>query len=79
MSRKSVLPQSRHHILIYDEDWDWLEQHYGRGSAHAQVGGSGAIRAVLHQRVLGMKARANSIIDGLRDDQRDTGDSEVQL
>lgn len=79
MSKKSVLPQSRHHILIYDEDWEWLERHYGKGSAASQIGTSGAIRAVLHQRVLGMKARANGIVDGLRDEKRDTGDSEVNL
>ncbi len=79
MSKKSTLPQSRHHILVYDEDWEWLERHYGPGSANAQVGISGAIRAVVHQRVLGMRAKANKIIDGLQDDQRETGDAGVRL
>lgn len=79
MSKRSVLPQNRRHILIYDEDWDYLVQNYGPGSHGARVGISGAIRAVLHQRVLGMKARANNIADKLRDDQRSTGDDSVKL
>jgi hypothetical protein len=64
MSKKAVLPQSRHHILIYDEDWAWLELHYGPGGAKAELGISGAIRAIIHQRVLGMKAVANKTLDG---------------
>lgn len=79
MSKKSTLPQSRHHILIYDEDWEYLMRNYGPGSHGSQVGISGAIRAVLHQRVQGMKARENKEIDGMRDEMRDTGDDSVRL
>ncbi len=74
MSKKSTLPQSRHHIIIFDEDWEWLSQNYGPGSHNSMVGTSGAIRAIIHQRVLGMKAKANGELDRLRDEQRPTGD-----
>lgn len=63
MSKKSALPQSRHHVLIYDEDWKFLEQNYGPGSANAALGISGAIRAIIHQRILGIKARAYAELD----------------
>lgn len=79
MSKKSTLPQSRHHILVYDEDWEFLQQNYGPGSAAAAVGVSGAIRAIVHQRVLGVKAKANGELDRLRDEQRDTGDDSIRL
>lgn len=79
MSKKSPLPQSRHHILVYDEDWDWLDRHYGPGSASSQVGISGAIRAIVHQRVLGMKAKAQGQLDARRDEERPTGDEGVKL
>lgn len=79
MSKKSRLPQSRHHILVYDEDWEFLMQNYGPGSHNSQLGVSGAIRAVIHQRVLGMKAKANRELDTLRDEDRPTGDDGVKL
>lgn len=79
MSKKSTLPQTRHHILIYDEDWEYLERNYGPGSHGAGIGISGAIRAVLHQRVQGMKAREHGALDRLRDEQRPTGDDAVKL
>lgn len=73
MSRKAILPQSRHHVLIFDEDWDWLTQNYGPGSYGSQIGISGAIRAIIHQRVLGMKAKANGELDKLQDSEGGTG------
>lgn len=68
MVKKSRLPQSRHHILIYDEDWNWLNQNYGPGSFGSAVGISGAIRELVHQRVIAMKAKANGELDKLRDE-----------
>lgn len=63
MSKKAALPYSRHHILIYDEDWEFLEKAYGKGSANEALGISGAIRAIVHQKVLGLKAKINQQID----------------
>lgn len=69
MSKKALLPQSPHHILLYNEDWEFLAQAFGPGSAAARIGISGAIRHVVHQRVLAMKAKANGELDRLRDIQ----------
>lgn len=63
MSKKAPLPYSRHHILIYDEDWEFLEKAYGKGSPHEALGISGAIRAIIHQKVLGLKAKINQQLD----------------
>lgn len=57
MSKKSIRPQSRRHILIYDEDWDWLMQHFGAGSLHP-IGVGPAIRAIIHKHVRDLQARA---------------------
>ena len=49
--------------MIYDEDWRFLEQNYGPGSANSALGISGAIKAIIHQRILGIKARVNESLD----------------
>lgn len=66
MSRKTTLPQHRHHILVFDEDWEFLQANYGPTSAQP-VGVSVIIRAVIHQRVLGLKAKAGKEFDLIRD------------
>ena len=62
MSKRAVLPQSRRHILIYDEDWDYLDAAYGPGS-QSKYGTSAAIRTFLHAKVLQLKARASEAAD----------------
>jgi hypothetical protein len=57
MSKKALLPQSRRHVMIYDEDWDWLERHYGQGSPHEKIGISGAVKTLVHKFV--SKSRDN--------------------
>lgn len=52
--------------MIYDEDWQWLDQNFGPGSHGAAAGISGAIRHILHQRVQGMKAQANGELDRMQ-------------
>lgn len=73
------MPQSRRHIILFDEDWDWLVQAYGPGGFKSEVGVSNAIRTIIHQRVLGMKAKMNGELDQLRDAQRPTGDDSIRL
>lgn len=70
MPPKPSLPTSRHHIMLFDEDWDWLEAEYGPGGHKSEVGISRAIRTIIHARVQGMKAKINGEIDKLRDVQR---------
>lgn len=69
MAKKSTVPQSRHHLMIYDEVWLWFEKNYGAGSRHSDVGISKAINHVLHQRVQAMKAKENGELDRMRDIQ----------
>lgn len=71
MSKKSAVPQSRHHLMIYDEVWQWFEKNFGPGSANAGVGISKAINHVLNQRVLAMKAKEAGEMDRVRDIQRE--------
>ena len=61
MSRKVRLPQSRRHIWLYDEDWDFLTDWC---AAHADLLTPGpAIRESIHARVLFLKARQSTAID----------------
>lgn len=57
MSRKSELPKSRHHIMLYDEDWEFLETNYGKSSG-TPVGASAAISAIVHAKVRQLRAAA---------------------
>jgi hypothetical protein len=70
MPRRAPLPQSRHHIYIYDEDWEFLLEMYGPQSSNP-VGLSAIIRNVVHQRVLGLKAAQEEKIDERRRLQND--------
>lgn len=57
MTRKASQPQSPRHILVFDEDWEFLEQQYGRNSV-SHMGVSPAIRAIIHAYVRRLKAHA---------------------
>lgn len=69
MSKKSAHAQSRHHLMIYDEVWEWFEKNFGAGSMNSRVGVSKAINHVLYQRVMAMKAKENGELDRMRDIQ----------
>jgi len=49
--------------MIYDEDWEWLVRHYGPGSAHEQVGISGALKTLIHRFVTRSKDGATAVLD----------------
>lgn len=53
MSKRSDRPQSRRHILVYDEDWEWLERH----AAIHNLGVGQTIREIVHARVKLMRER----------------------
>ena len=57
MSRKTDLPTSRRHVLIYDEDWSFLENHYGNYSTN-RIGAGIAARQIIHRAVLLLKQKA---------------------
>jgi hypothetical protein len=62
MSKKSILPQSPRHILVYDKDWEYLNSLYGKSGVNP-IGISVAIRQILHAFCKKAKARENQAID----------------
>lgn len=66
MSKRSILPQTRRHIWLYDEDWEFMLQMWGRDSP-SRVGVSVAIRELIHRRIGQIK---QSQVDEL-DEQRE--------
>lgn len=56
MSKKALLPQSRRHILVYDEDWSYLQQLFGMDT-DARLGVSGAIRQIIHAKCRQLRER----------------------
>jgi len=56
MVRKAELPQSRHHIMIFDEDWEFLTQAFGAGSSKP-IGPGNAIKTLVHGYVSKIKAQ----------------------
>lgn len=65
MSRRARLPQSRRHIFVFDEDWDFLLDAYGPGT-ESRLGTSGAIREIIHAKVLVMRAGLEAEQDRIR-------------
>ena len=62
MTRKAILPQSPHHILIYDEDWEYLLSRFGPGGLRP-VGVSQIIRAIIHQKIAALRAAEHDAAD----------------
>lgn len=62
MSRKTSLPQSRRHIPVFDEDWEYLTMVFG-GESDSKVGVGPAIRTMVHATVGNLRARAQAQID----------------
>ena len=69
MSRKVSLPQSRRHVQIFDEDWDFLMQEFGPGAKN-NIGVGVAIRTIVHAKVSDMKAKANEAFDQIRSNMK---------
>ncbi len=63
MSRKSVLPQSPHHVMIFDEDWEFIREHYGPGS-QSGLGISPTIQNIIHAYVRRLRAKAEQAASG---------------
>lgn len=74
MAKKLDKPYHRHHVIIFDDDWDYLNDKFGVGGPASQIGTGRAIRTFIHQRVLGLKAKEAGKLDALRDEQRETGE-----
>ena len=62
MSRRSVLPQGRRHIWVYDEDWEFLTEHFGPDSP-SKMGVGPSIRNIVHIYVKRLRAKQQELID----------------
>lgn len=72
MSRKVSIPQSRRHVQIFDEDWEFLFAEFGPGSKN-NIGVGVAIRTIVHRKVQDMKAKANEAFDRIRGEMKEAG------
>lgn len=43
--------------MIYDEDWRWLAEMYGPKGLQPSISISEAIKTILHQKVVALRAR----------------------
>lgn len=65
MSRKARLPQSPHHVMIYDEDWEFLRATLGPGGLHKELGIGEFVRELVHRRVAELRQRMTNAVDSL--------------
>jgi hypothetical protein len=72
MSRKAKFPQSPKHVLIYDEDWEYLETRFGLAGLKP-VGVSNVIRALVHQRVMAWREAENRAANAARKTSMEKG------
>ena len=56
MSRRSELPQTPRHVLVFDEDWEFLLRFFDRG-AGATITPGQAIRQLIHKHVKALRER----------------------
>ena len=75
MSKKAELPQTRRHVLVFDEDWNFLLETYG-AQGQKPIGVGAAIRRIVHAKVLALRDRQNRAIDELRSRQSPEGPQE---
>lgn len=58
MSKKTPLPQTRRHIFVFDEDWEYVRDRFGE-----EMGQSNAIRMMIHRYVTNLRAQENRSVD----------------
>lgn len=61
MSRKSTIPQTPRHVLIFDEDWEFLKRYFGPQGIRP-IGVSPAIRAMIHKMVTNIRQRQDELV-----------------
>lgn len=73
MSRKTAMPATARHILIYDSDWDFLERYFGLGAPRQRRVGCGYMcREYIHQGVQELRRRiseSEAIMEVMEDDE----------
>jgi hypothetical protein len=71
MPRKHDESVVSRHIEVFESDWDFLQQHFGRGSEE-KLGVSVAIRQMIRKFVRDYRERLTRKLDRLRGDPSDT-------
>jgi hypothetical protein len=58
MVKKTDRPTTPRHVLIYDEDWEFLERYFGAGAPrHRRVGCGHICREYIHEGVMELRRR----------------------
>lgn len=65
MSKKIDQTTVTRHLQIYSEDWEFLDQNFGK-QAVTPVGVGATIRAIVHQKVQQIRSRQEAEIDSRR-------------
>lgn len=60
--KRTELAQSRRHVLIYDEDWEWLHANFGPHSTKP-LGVGAAIRELVHHHVKGLRRKVEARLE----------------
>lgn len=63
MTKRSLIPQSRRHVHVYDEDWEFLAGIYSPDNGTSIRGPSHAIREIVHRQVGKIRERSERMID----------------
>lgn len=63
MTKRTTLPQSAHHVMIYAEDWEFAKDYWST-HGNKRLGPSGAIREIFHKYVKALKAKQEMQMDG---------------
>ena len=74
---KRLRTASRHHIILYDEDWDFLEK-LTEGQTGTQISVSQIIRQLVHKRVkeLRVKLKEPGVPEALLRGRQGPGEAE---
>lgn len=72
MAKNSDLPKSQRHVLIYDEDWEYLELAYGPGSA-GRFGIGKAVCVIIHAKVKALKEEQAVLANTRRETKAKSG------
>ena len=69
MPKKARLPQSSHHVMIYDEVWEYYTARFGDRGLNP-IGVSTIIREVTYRHYLKCKEAENQVIDAENHERR---------
>lgn len=72
MPRKSIAPQSRRHVWLFDDDWAFIESRFGKQSP-SNLGTSAAVRAVIQSWVANMRKKEQDRIEASKQITEETG------